>query len=163
MKYFQNITWNIAELKKIPKHSIPCTLGQKKSSIWKKYQICIDRNDIWAVLRIPKNDIPLDFSRYWKNYQTFLNRVFCNLFKIPVIKYDPAGVTWPWPWVTEEANEFMVRFFWDWVYIISYSDEKCPLCVIKIINFLLVQLNNKYVFLSNIDISLPFFLYEMHA
>ncbi len=31
-------------------------------------------------------------------------------------RYDPAGVTWPWPWVPGEANKFMVHFFWDWVY-----------------------------------------------
>ena len=27
----------------------------------------------------------------------------------------PAGVTWPRPWITGEAIEFMVRFFRDWV------------------------------------------------
>ncbi len=38
-------------------------------------------------------------------------------FIVYFIKHDSAGVTWPWPWVTGEADEFMVRFFWDWVYI----------------------------------------------
>ncbi len=48
----------------------------------------------------------------WHFWMWFL----CDLFQILMIKYDPAGVTWPWPWVTGEANEFMVRVFWDWVY-----------------------------------------------
>ena len=82
---------------------------------WTLYQICIDCNAIWAVLRIPKHDIPLDFSRYQENHLTFLNGGFCDLFQIPLIKYDPAEVTWTWPWVTGEAKIFMVRFFWDWV------------------------------------------------
>ena len=75
--------------------SIPCTLGQKKCIILKKYQICIVPNGISAVLRIPKHDVPLDFSRYSGNRLTFLNGVFCDLFQILVIKYDPAGVTLP--------------------------------------------------------------------
>ena len=70
-----------------------------------KYQICIDCSGIWAVLRIPKHDIPLDFSRYRENHLIFLNRVFRDLCQIPVIKYDPAGDTWPWTWVTGEAGK----------------------------------------------------------
>ena len=111
-------------IKKITKDPIPCTLGQKKCIIWEKYQICIDCNVIWAVLRIPKHDIPLDFSRYRENHLIFLNEGFCDLFQIPLIKYDPAGVTWIWPWVTGEAKEFMVRFFWDWVYISGGTQQK---------------------------------------
>ncbi len=57
------------------------------------------------------------YTQSLENRLTFLNGVFCDMFQILMIKYDPAGVTWPWHWVPAEANEFMVRFFWDWVYI----------------------------------------------
>ncbi len=50
----------------------------------------------------------------WK--VAFLLGKSVDRFQIPVIKYDAAGVPWPWPWVTVKANEFMVRFFWDWVW-----------------------------------------------
>ena len=66
---------------KIPQDSIPCTLGQKKCIVCKEYRICVGCNGIWAVLRIPKYDIPLDFSRYRENGLTFLNRVFATCFK----------------------------------------------------------------------------------
>ncbi len=55
-----------------------------------------------------------------------------TMFRICVIKYEPAGVTWPWPWVTGEANEFMVHFFWDWVcspqISIIYTLPKLNIC-----------------------------------
>ena len=74
------------------------------------------------------SSIPLDFSRYRENRLTFLNGVFCNLIQILMMKYDPAGVTRPWTWVPWEANEFMVRFFWDWVYcVILVPGERCVL------------------------------------
>ena len=115
MKSFLKHYLEHCSIKKIPQDPIPCTPGQKKCIVWRRYRICSDCNGIWAVLRNPKYDIPLDFSRYQENHLTFLNGFFCDRFQILVIKYDPAGVTWPWPWVTGEANKFMVRFFWDWV------------------------------------------------
>ena len=90
---FLNITLNTAELKKIPKDSIPYSLDQQKCIIRKKYQICIDCSGILAVLQIPKHDTPLDFTRYQDNHLTFLNSVFCYLLQILLIKYHPAGVT----------------------------------------------------------------------
>ena len=66
---------------KIPQDSIPCTLGQKKSIVCKEYRICIDFNGIWAVLRIPKYYIPLDFWRYRENGLTFSNWFFATCFK----------------------------------------------------------------------------------
>ena len=76
---------------KIPEDSIQCTLGQKKCNFCIEYRIWIGCNGIWAVLRIPKCNIPLDFRGYRENGLTFLNRVFCDLFQILMIKYGPAG------------------------------------------------------------------------
>ncbi len=106
----------IFHIKKCPRIRYHTLLAKINALFRKKYQICINHNGIWAVLRIPKHDTPLDFSRYRENRLTFLNGIFCDLFQIFMIKYDPAGVTWPWPWVPGEANDFMVRFFWAWVY-----------------------------------------------
>ena len=90
---------------------IPMNQNMGNTASIQRGSLCITPNGIWAVLRIPKHDILLDFSRYRENRFEW---VFCDLFQILMIKYDPAGVTWPW--VPGEAKEFMVRFFWDWVY-----------------------------------------------
>ncbi len=53
---------------------------------------------------------------------------FCDLFQILVTKCDPAGGTWPWPSVTVEDNEFMVRFFCILVFIHCMFISFLPTC-----------------------------------
>ncbi len=77
-------------------HWLPCIFGSQ----WRF--ACFTNSKNWRALRLYK----------------ILDRVFCDLLQIPVTWYDPAGVTWPWPWVTGQADESTVCFFWDWVYVL---------------------------------------------
>ena len=112
---------------KIPQDSIPCTLGRKKCIVCKEYRICIDCNGIWASLRIPKYDIPLDFSRYWENHLTFLNGVFSTCFKFTwsnmtlpgSLDLDPGSQGKP-------GNSWCVSFETECMYTAIYSPTPRP-------------------------------------
>ena len=66
----------------------------------------------WVYTQSQKKCMVESCVSFWEDGWTF-----CDLFQILMINYNPAGGNWSWPWVTGEINEFMVRFFWDWVYI----------------------------------------------
>ena len=90
-------------------------LAKRNASFGKKTQIFIHCNGIWAVFRTLEHDIGMRFSRCRENHSTYWDGVFCDLLQISISRYDPARVTWPWPWVAWQAGECMMHFFWDWV------------------------------------------------
>ena len=57
-------------------------------------------------------DIGRPIRHFWMGF-------FCDLLQILTIKYDPADVNWPWPWVTEKPINW---------WCVSFETE-CTLCI----------------------------------
>ena len=116
---FWNITWNTAELKNIPGFNTIHCWPKEMDHLGKIPNLPCLQWDLSSFTKSKTRHTLVDFLRYWENHLTFLNGFFCGPFQILVIKYDPAGVTWPWPWVTWEAwihGAFLLRLsvvIWD--------------------------------------------------
>ncbi len=77
--------------KKHPRIQYHTPLAKRNGSFKRKYRICHDCNGIWAVLRIPKHDIPLDFLKYLENHLTFFNGFFATCFNFSLSNMTKPG------------------------------------------------------------------------
>ncbi len=94
----------------IPNNSIPYTLEQKKCIIWKKYQVCIDCNGIWAVLSWAQNDMYSNNLGLRETREEYRNGLFCKLLSEPFDKMYMTRGQGQWPRVTGKNGSRKVAF-----------------------------------------------------